>query len=164
MTIITASINDAATIATIIREANEDVARQFGLNADNCPKHPSLCQTDWVLTDFNRGEEYFLYQQDGVDIGCVAFEQPKPEVAYLNRLSVLPQYRHHGIGRSLVQFVFGYARQKNITRVSIGIIAENVRLRNWYLNLGFREGERKIFPHLPFDVLYMSASISAAAL
>ncbi len=159
MNIITTTTADAEIISAIISESNKDVAKEFGLNINNNPKHPSFCNKDWVLSDFNRGEEYFIYKNGEANIGCVAFENPKPSVAYLNRLSVLPQHRHNGVGEKLVNHVIRYAKNKDIHRISIGIIAEHIRLKKWYLKLGFIEGQIKTFPHLPFDVQYMSFSV-----
>ncbi|TDO97940.1 acetyltransferase (GNAT) family protein [Marinomonas balearica] len=151
--------DDAEVISWIISESNKDVAEQFGINIENNPKHPSFCNKDWVLADFQRGEEYFMYEKDSVGLGCVAFESPRLGVAYLNRLSVLPMYRQSGIGEALVKHIIQYSETKNIQRVSIGIIAEHTKLKNWYLKLGFIEGEIKTFPHLPFDVQYMSYKV-----
>ena len=93
--------------------------------------------------------------EDSVAKGCVAFEQPDPDTAYLNRLSVLPNCRHRGGGATLVRFILDFAKTKNIKTVSIGIIAEHEVLKNWYLDLGFIEGDTQKFKHLPFDVKYM---------
>ena len=150
-----ANVKDAKLIASIISESNKDVAVTFNLNHDNNPKHPSFCSSDWVEADFERGEEYFLYEDRAYSVACVAFENPRLGVGYLNRLSVLPEHRRQGIGEALVQHVIQYAKTKKITRVSIGIIAEHHKLKNWYLKLGFVEGNIKTFPHLPFDVQYL---------
>ncbi|AEF55257.1 GNAT family N-acetyltransferase [Marinomonas posidonica] len=160
MSIGEATIDDARVIADIISRSNKDVAEEFGLNLANNPKHPSFCKEDWVLSDFERGEEYFIYKNGAVGVGCVAFENPKPGVAYLNRLSVLPEYRQNGVGEELVRHIFKYAKLKNIQRVSIGVIANHIKLKNWYLKLGFVEGEIRGFQHLPFDVQYMSFNVS----
>ena len=156
MSIMESTIDNVEVIAGIISKSNKDVAEEFGINVNNNPKHPSFCNKDWILSDFERGEEYFIYKLEGTGVGCVAFENPRPGIAYLNRLSVLPEYRHNGVGEELVRYVFNYAKSKNIQRVSIGIIAEHIKLKNWYLKLGFVEGEMKTFPHLPFDVQYMN--------
>jgi ribosomal protein S18 acetylase RimI-like enzyme len=155
MKIVPTKIEDAEHIAFIVSEANKDVAELFKINIENTPKHPSFYTEDWVLSDFKRGEEYFLYREDGVAKGCVAFEQPDSDTAYLNRLSVLPSYRHNGIGAALVRYIFDYSKTKNIQTVSIGIIAEYEVLKNWYLDLGFIEGDTIKFEHLPFNVKYM---------
>ncbi|WP_245600990.1 hypothetical protein [Marinobacterium jannaschii] len=61
-----------------------------------------------------------------------------------------------------MKHIVRYTAPKNIQRVSIGIIAEHKKLNNWYLKLGFIEGEVKAFPHLPFDVRYMSYEVKLA--
>ena len=151
-----ANLHDAEIISFIVSQANKDVAEKFELTLENNPKHPSFYTKEWVLSDIDRGEEYFLYQINGVNCGCVAFEQPNSDISYLNRLSVLPEYRHKGIGEQLVKHVLECSRINNIQMVSIGIIAEHTLLKKWYLKLGFIEKETKHFDHLPFAITYMS--------
>jgi GNAT superfamily N-acetyltransferase len=155
MKIVETTFDDSQEIASIVSEANKDIAIQFNINVENNPKHPSFCTKAWVVSDFNRGEKYFIYSENDVPIGCVAFEQPNPETAYLNRLSVLPKHRHHGIGAALVNHILEYSRSRNIKYVSIGIIAAHEVLKKWYATLGFIEGETQKFDHLPFNVTYM---------
>jgi len=147
---------DADSIAFLVSTSNKDVADKFGININNTPKHPSFYNRDWVLSDFKHGEEYFIYKHNSIEMGCVAFENPRPGVAYLNRLSVLPEYQNKGIGELLVNYIFEYANTNNIQKISIGIIAEHLKLKKWYLKLGFVAGEIKEFEHLPFKVQYMS--------
>ena len=87
MEILRTSVNDADIIANIISQSNREVAVKFNINADNNPKHPSFYTENWVLSDFNKGEQYFLYRKDNLFVACVAFEVARPGVAYLNRLS-----------------------------------------------------------------------------
>jgi N-acetylglutamate synthase-like GNAT family acetyltransferase len=150
-----ANLDDAEIIASIVSDANKGVADQFDITIENNPKHPSFYTRAWALSDLNRGEEYFICCANNISYGCVAFEQPDPDTAYLNRLSVLPQHRHHGIGTTLVNHILEYSRSKDIKYVSIGIIAAHEVLKKWYSNLGFIEGETQKIDHLPFDVTYM---------
>lgn len=154
-----ASPDDFATIARLVRESNHDVAQRFGLNADNCPKHPSLCSEDWVRSDCARGERYFILEEDARPVACVAYENPSADLAYLNRLSVLPAYRRRGFGARLVRHVVELAESSSIPSVSIGVIGEHGDLQGWYRKLGFVDGESKRFPHLPFSVKYMSYAV-----
>ena len=151
-----ASSADLATIAMLVSESNRDVAVKFGLNADNCPKHPSFCTSSWVQAEFARGETYFILEENSGPIGCVAYESPSAGLAYLNRLSVLPDHRNHGAGARLVQHIVEHARNSSIQTISIGVIGEHTGLQHWYRKLGFQDGETKRFPHLPFSVKYMS--------
>ncbi|WNO08500.1 GNAT family N-acetyltransferase [Teredinibacter sp. KSP-S5-2] len=157
MNIVQAKISDATIVSSVICSAHKDVAVMFALNSDNCPKHPSFCEASWVESDIERGVEYFLYQENGEIAGCVSVETASNgQVVYLNRLSVLPVYRSMGIGGALVRFVLGYAKSQSRNAVSIGIISRHTKLKNWYRGLGFVDGDVKTFPHLPFDVLFMS--------
>jgi GNAT superfamily N-acetyltransferase len=151
-----ANVEDTATLAALVSEANKDVADRFGLNAENCPKHPSFCTEAWIASDFARGERYFILQDSGTPIGCVAYELPGPARAYLNRLSILPAHRNRGAGARLVQHIFQLAAVDAVNTISIGVIGEHVDLQRWYEKLGFISGEVKHFTHLPFSVRYMT--------
>ena len=150
-----ASLDNAEKLALIISSSNKDVAEKFDITFKNNPKHPSFYTKEWVIKDMERGEKYFLYQENNKYLGCVAFEQPSAETAYLNRLSVLPMYRCREIGEKLVMHIIEYSKEKNVKIISIGIIAKHDLLKKWYLKLGFKIGDTKIFPHLPFDVTFM---------
>lgn len=159
MKIVIADREDSGILASIVSESNRDVAELLALNIDNAPKHPSFCTTKWILSDFERGQEYFLLKQNGISTGCVAFEQPDSDTAYLNRLSVLPEHRKKGFGTALVEHIIDYSQDKGVKNISIGIIAEHVQLKDWYVKLGFIEGAVQKFDHLPFNVLYMKYKV-----
>jgi diamine N-acetyltransferase len=152
---------DASTLAQLISTANRDVATRFGLTQANCPKHPSFCTADWVLADLARGECYFLAEEACGPIACVAFEPAGADLAYLNRLSVLPDQRRKGVGAQLVQHVLQLASAAHVQRISIGVIGEHQTLQRWYSQLGFVTAETKQFAHLPFSVTYMHCPVPA---
>lgn len=159
MQIVTAERKDAKRLASLVSKSNKDVAELLNLNINNAPKHPSFCTSKWIISDFDRGQEYFLSIENDEITGCVAFEQPNNDTAYLNRLSVSPEFRHKGIGSLLVQHIIEYAKSKKVKNISIGIIAEHTQLKDWYLEIGFIEDETQKFDHLPFNVLYMKYKI-----
>ncbi|NOX34160.1 MAG: GNAT family N-acetyltransferase [Deltaproteobacteria bacterium] len=154
--IIQASSDHVVLIAALVSDANKDVASQFNLTNENAPKHPSFCTSDWIKEDFDRGVIYFIFERSNKPVGCVAFEAPIQNVAYLNRLSVIPSARNRGIGNKLVLHHIHYSKKNAISKVSIGIIAQHTELKNWYKRIGFQSGETKQFEHLPFEVCYMS--------
>jgi ribosomal protein S18 acetylase RimI-like enzyme len=77
----------------------------------------------------------------------------------MEKLAVLPDKRHNGCGRMLMDFACEIIREKNGNLISIGIINENTVLKNWYIKYGFKEKEVKRFPHLPFEVCFMEKEI-----
>jgi ribosomal protein S18 acetylase RimI-like enzyme len=146
---------DANLLADLIRESFYDVAQRFGLTPQNCPKHPSNCISEWIATDQTRGVVYFILSQDDQPIGCVGLEAPSPDLRYIERLAVLPQCRRRGFGRALVACALSEAKLSGADRIRIGIIADHIELKAWYVKIGFVEQETKNFQHLPFDVTFM---------
>jgi GNAT superfamily N-acetyltransferase len=157
-----AELADSETLAMLIREANKDVAIAFGLNAQNCPKHPSFCTDSWIEADVQRGERYFIFHAGPIPVACVAYETPRPGLAYLNRLSVLPSHRRQGIGEQLVRFIIDKAHSESINTLSIGVIGEHLALQHWYARLGFTHGTTQRFAHLPFSVKYMAYGLAGS--
>jgi GNAT superfamily N-acetyltransferase len=147
---------DIPGLNRIIRGSFRDVAERFALTEENCPTHPSFCTADWLEAAFGKGVRFFVLEDDGKDCGCAALERARPEVCYLERLAMLPAYRHRGHGERLVRHVLEEARATKVERVQIGIIAAQTELRDWYLALGFEETGRKRFEHLPFEVAFMA--------
>jgi len=150
---------DIPIMAQIIRNAFYGVAVRFGLTEENCPKHPSNCKNEWIEEAFAKGIRYLLLESDGVPCGCAALEQAGPEVCYLERLAVLPARQHRGYGRALVDQAFAEAKLLGARQVDIGLIADQAELRTWYRKIGFVEQRTGRFPHLPFEVLFMSKTI-----
>jgi len=80
-------------------------------------------------------------------------------VCYLERLGVLPHQRRRGFGKALVEHALSEAKRLGARHVDIGIIAEDMELKDWYKRLGFAETETKEFAHLPFRVTLMSSNL-----
>lgn len=147
---------DIHTLSNIIHLSYQDVAQTFKLTKDNCPKHPSHCTDKWIEHDLNRGVVYHILYSNGIAAGCAALEMADPDLSYLERLAVLPQFRHNGFGIKLVEYIMTTAQQMGTKTLSIGIIEEQEILRRWYESIGFERVEIKEFDHLPFNVAIMN--------
>jgi ribosomal protein S18 acetylase RimI-like enzyme len=79
----------------------------------------------------------------------------------MEKLAVLPEYRHKGYGKRIMDFVSGFVKEQGGSKISIGIINENTILKNWYLEYGFKETETRVFSHLPFTVCLMGKEVSS---
>ena len=158
-TIRLAAREDIPTLTHLIREANRPIAERFHLTPENAPKHTSNCQNEWIETAMEKGILFYIGEDGQTPCGCVAMELAAPELCYLERLAVLPQYQRRGLGEALVRHVFKEARQRYIRRVEIGTIAEHRELTQWYQKLGFTLKETRIFPHLPFQVAFMGIEL-----
>ena len=151
-----ANENDTELLSRLIRRSYRNVALRFGLDADNCPKHPSNCTAAWIERDFASDVRYFILEVDGTAIGCSAMEMAQEGSCYLERLCVLPEQRRQGYGRALAEHVMAQARARGADRVGIGIIAEQTELKQWYQKMDFVEGDSKAFDHLPFRVTFLT--------
>jgi N-acetylglutamate synthase-like GNAT family acetyltransferase len=147
--------HDAKLLSNIIRASHMDVAQKFNLTSENCPKHPSNCLADWIENDFAKGVKYYIFENSGIPKGCIALEHANSDVCYIERLSVLHEYRSNGYGKKLVSHAIDAAKDLGVKEISIGVIAEFTQLNEWYQNIGFIKGEIKEFEHLPFQVLLM---------
>jgi N-acetylglutamate synthase-like GNAT family acetyltransferase len=155
-----ATHDDIVAITRLIRIAFADVAERFQLTQENCPKHPSNCKPNWIESSMDKGVKFYVLEDEQILCGCVALEQSeKPGICYLERLAVLPQYRHQGMGKRLVEYVEAEAEKLGLQRVEIGIIAEQRDLRVWYQGLGFVVTHEKTFEHLPFRVAFMGKDL-----
>lgn len=150
---------DLEKCAEVITSAFRTVADEFGITESNCPTHPAFATVASLRAMQERGITFFGLHDSGELLGCVALERADDSVWFLERLAVLPQSRHAGLGKKLMEFAFDHVRGHGGRVVSIGVINENMVLKNWYASLGFTETGVKSFPHLPFAVSFMEKTV-----
>ena len=73
----------------------------------------------------------------------------------LHNLSVLPEYRHRGFGRRLIDYAKSSVAARSGRIIKIGIIEESAILKSWYIANGFVPTGAKKFEHLPFTSGYL---------
>ena len=139
----------------VIKEAFEGVAAEFGLTRERCPTNPAFITLERLEALRERSVQLFGLYNEGHQIGFVAIETAANGVFYLEKLAVLPEHRHKGYGKELVDFVCEHAAAEGGKAVSIGIMDNHGLLKKWYKLLGFVETGTKQFPHLPFTVCFM---------
>jgi diamine N-acetyltransferase len=143
----------------VVKDSFRTVALEFGLTKSNCPTHPSNITFSQLNGLKKKGLKFFGLFLDEVQVGFVAVESNGDGLFYLEKLAVLPEYRHDGYGAALVKYGLNYALINGGTRVSIGIINEHKVLKKWYQGLGFQETGTLNLPHLPFIVGFMGKSL-----
>lgn len=147
-------------ILDIIRLSNKTVAKDFGLTRENAPGHTSFLTKEKLLTNKKNKSLYCL--EKGTEIyGCVVLEKPvnSENEFFLENLSVLPDFRHKGYGKILVEHIINTVTKLNGQKITIGLIDENEILKKWYLDLGFEIIGTKKFKHLPFTVCFMDVKL-----
>lgn len=147
------------TCLEIIQKSFITVADEFGLTQENCPNHTAFMPIDRLIRQYESGTNMFLYQHNGEYVGYFSLVN-NGECVELNNLSVLPEYRHLGIGKEMIDYAKNYVIKNNSTgKITIGIIEDNTVLKDWYETLGFVHKETKRFDSLPFTVGFMELEI-----
>ncbi len=143
-------------LVKIIQKAYSTVANDFGLTTENTPTNPAFINEKWFFERLNlKDQEYFGFLIQNKIIACIAINLISEEEYGIERLAVLPEFRHQGIGTQLINHVVNYILKLNGKEISIGIIFENKTLLKWYEKQGFTLEGTKKFDHLPFTVGFM---------
>jgi ribosomal protein S18 acetylase RimI-like enzyme len=143
----------------IIRRAFGTVAEEMGITEEVTPFFPAFITIERLEELRKRGAIFFGLFIDGQQAGFVAVEKENDGKFYMKRLGVLPEFRHGGYGRNLVDTVLEYVKNKGSRKLHIAIVNEQTRLKDWYLGMGFKEVSIQKFEHLPFRVCFMELSI-----
>lgn len=77
----------------------------------------------------------------------------------MNNLSILPEYRHKGYGKELLDVCKNKVKELGGNKITIGIIEENTKLKEWYIAYGFIQTGTRKFGHLPFTVGFMELNV-----
>ena len=145
--------------ADIIRRSFETVAVEFDITEENTPSHGSFLKDESLLRDYENGIKMFgLFEWDE-QVGFAAVKSNDGETFYLEKVSVLPEFRHKRGGEELVKFAEDYVRAEGGKAMSIGIIRENTPLLEWYKKFGYEETGTKVYPNIPFTVCFMKKEI-----
>lgn len=153
------SFTDLQECVKVINKSFATVASKFNLSEKNCPRHPSFMKIETLQKRFTDGYQmYGLYEQEKL-VGYVSLSIDENNAAELHNLAVLPEYRHKGYGKRLLDHCEKKAKEMGCNKIKIDIIEENKILKDWYLKNGFIHLFTKKFDHLPFTVGFMEKYI-----
>ncbi len=153
---------DLSSCVQVIRKSFLSVAEEFGFTPENAPKFTAFAidedRLKRQLEDLNR-EMYAYFSQEGQIVGYASLLRKESNACELSNLSVLPEYRHQGIGQQLLEYILHRARDLGCHKLEIGIVEENQQLKSWYQHLGFVAVRTEKFSFFPFTCGYMEKQI-----
>jgi ribosomal protein S18 acetylase RimI-like enzyme len=149
--------DDLSAAVTILRESFGTVALDFGITPENCRSNPAFIDVESLCSQLNGERSFFLLYYNNIPVGSVAIEKSADQagVFYIERVAVLPEYRHNGLGKELMHFATNRIISLGGRKVSVAIVNENEILKKWYMTQGFMETSIRKFDHLPFTVCFM---------
>jgi ribosomal protein S18 acetylase RimI-like enzyme len=155
------SEQDLSVIVHLLNVSHGTVAKEFGFTRENNPTNNAFIDKLTLRTQLNKGIDLYSMSSDGKRIGCIAIERSTKELDtfYIEKVSVLPEFRNRGYGINLMDFATSKIREAGGKIVSIALIDSNAKLKRWYLAQGFIETATKDFEHLPFRVCFMNKQL-----
>ena len=74
---------------------------------------------------------------------------------FVSSLYVLPEYQGYGIGKKLLGEAYRIAKEKHFSNVWLGVMKQNVKSLEWYINLGFIFDEEEPFQMGSTEVMHL---------
>ncbi|MBQ3228409.1 MAG: GNAT family N-acetyltransferase [Clostridia bacterium] len=139
----------------VIHQSFATVTDEFGLTKENCPKHTSFIPLSYLETQMKWGWLMFGLYTDKRIIGYMSLSKEADKAYELHNLAILPEFRHNGFGKQLLDHAKETVRSLGGSKIKIGIIEESTVLKNWYITNGFEHVGTKKFDHLPFTSGYL---------
>ena len=147
----------------VIRKSHQTVADTYGFTVENAPRYVAFATDENRLRWHMDGEHRLMFaeEQDGIIRGYYSLLLKENNECELSNLSVLPEYRHLGIGTALLKHSVRIAREHHCRVMRWSIVEENAVLRKWYeQNDAVHTGTEK-FDFFPFTCGYMMMDLSA---
>lgn len=145
--------------ADVIRRSFLTVAEEFGFTEEAVPTNGAFIKTARLIAERQKGIKMFVLTENDKVIGFMQLEKAAEGTYYLEKLSVLPEFRHSGYGKALLDFAVDKVRALGGIKIGIAIIEENTKLKNWYSAYGFMHVGIKNFDNLPFTAGFMELKI-----
>lgn len=150
--------NELQECLDVIHRSFGTVAEQFGLTEENCPRHTSFLPLACLEGEMNRGWHMYAMYAGKKIIGYMSLSQ-EDDAFELHNLCVLPEYRHNGFGKLLLDYAKETVKTLGGHKIKISIIEESTVLKNWYIANGFVHTGTKKFDHLPFTSGYLERGV-----
>jgi SAM-dependent methyltransferase/GNAT superfamily N-acetyltransferase len=136
-----ASAEDPIVVAEIAQLVN----RVYEVAEDGLWVEGATRTDDADIADQIRRQELMTARLGGRIVGAVHVQQLDADTGGFGMLAVAPDLRGTGIGRDLVSFVEGWARDRRLSGMQLELLVPREwshpwkeRLRDWYIRLGYR--------------------------
>ena len=147
--------------ATLIKKSFMTVANEYGITEENAPRFTAYATTNerlfWQMETEHR--PMYVFEEDGELCGYYSLLIMENNECELNNLAVLPEYRHKGIGKQLLEHSYSVAKSKGCRVMNIGIVEENKKLRKWYEDNGAIHLGTHKFDFFPFTCGYLKKEL-----
>ncbi len=156
-------IADSKIITHILNKAFMTVALQFNFTENSAPRFPAFIRSNVIEKQIHNGLKMYGYAINAQIVGCVGYSYYRDEIYFVERLATLPEYRHVGIGKKLMEYIENRIKEIGGTSAEIHVVDINETLVEWYKTLGYEQirvdtlvdGAKK----LPFNSCVMNKTL-----
>lgn len=141
--------------AQVIRDSFMTVANEYNITYESCPTYAAFRTFEDIKAIWESGVKMFALFEQGTQAGFVCIADNGGNSYIMGLLSVLPQYRHKGYGKKLMDFVYDYVKSQDGKKVQIWLMNENSILKEWYRKYGFIETGIRQSDGMPFTICDM---------
>jgi len=159
MNIIIAETDDSVLVAGILNRAFATVAQQFNFTQENAPRFPAFIGPEAITAQLVRGLKMYCYRINNETAGCIGYTPLKDRIYLIERLAVLPEYRHSGIGKKLMQFAERQIVKEGGNIAEAHIVDINTELVEWYKKLKYNITRIEVLKSAPFDSYVMNKEL-----
>jgi predicted acetyltransferase len=155
------SLEEIPECVQVIRKSFQTVADEFGFTVENAPRFTAFATDAGRLWyQFCKEERpMYVYLVGKKIVGYYSLALRDDGSAELGSISVLPEYRHKGIGAKLMTDAMLRAKAFGKTVLKLSIVEENQVLRKWYESFGFVHVGTQKFDFFPFTCGYLEREL-----
>ena len=102
-------------------------------------EHRQWLEDGTYLNAVAEGMLYFMYVQDGRDVGLIGFRAEPSGRLFLDKLYVIEGLRGKGLGHKAMEFAIGYGREHGCDRIYLHVNTMNTQAIEFYRSFGLSE-------------------------
>lgn len=150
-------LNEAAKI---IREGFNTVVNTYGLTKETARGNSAFLNNDKLISDWHKGSLMYGVFYHNTLVGFIQLDKKGAKELYIKHFTVLEQYRNKGLGIALIEFSINKAIQLGVNYLTLGFMATDTKLKDFYKNRGFKVKNTKSFKGFNYKVTFMELKIN----
>ena len=154
-----ASDDELRASAQVIRDSYRTVADDLGITSERWPGYAVFISDEELLSTAEAGITFYAEFDGNTQVGVFGAKLRDDGKFWLEKVAVLPDCRHRGIGTRLVEFACALARDAGAKIIRLAAIDDNQVLKEWYVRMGFVPVELRHFEHVPYPVCMMEKDV-----
>jgi len=125
----------------VLKMGFEAGAIKFGQTEENCPNRGrTRLPLSELKKEYHEGSQMYGYFYNDKLVGFLSLSFSDERMG-INDIVVLPEHQNKGFGTSLMNFAKDEAKKRKCNKIRLGMIDDNIHLKNWYEKHGFKTVE-----------------------